>query len=296
MSNPLASIITPAYNAAAFIGDTIRSVLNQSYSHWEMLIIDDGSTDSTVAVVMEFGDTRLRLTQIPHSGIPAVPRNIGLRQAQGEFVAFLDADDTWSPGKLQMVVDAFTSHPGVGIVCHNLHIVREAAVIDTLSHGPAEPEMFKKLLFEGNRLGTSATTARKEVLDRVGSFDERRDFACVEDYDLWLRVALAGVEFYFLPEVLGRYRLHDINASKLLSLERNYANLRSVLTENFRRLPSPSLRERLQHRRSVAHTHYCCALDYLKRHSFYDASVQALKATAVYPPVIIEELLSRVMG
>lgn len=104
----LVSIITPCYNAAAFIGSTIESVLKQTYPHWEMLIVDDCSTDSSADIIKSFADKDCRIryfTTDKSSGSPSLPRNIGLDNSKGEFIAFLDADDLWLQDKLQQQVD-----------------------------------------------------------------------------------------------------------------------------------------------------------------------------------------------
>ena len=104
MQRPLVSIITPTYNSAAFIGATVESVLGQTYQAWEMLIVDDASTDSTKEVIKDYSsaDSRISFFQFDrNSGGPAAPRNFGIHQAKGSLVAFLDSDDLWLPAKLE---------------------------------------------------------------------------------------------------------------------------------------------------------------------------------------------------
>ena len=111
---PLISIITPCYNAAPFIAQTIESVLAQTYPHWEMLIVDDCSTDRSVEVIQAYvnRDSRIKYFKTDHSsGSPSLPRNIGLEQAQGEYIAFLDSDDAWFPSKLEEQVIFMESGP-----------------------------------------------------------------------------------------------------------------------------------------------------------------------------------------
>src|SRR5690606_34933711 len=101
--SPLVTIITPAYNAAAHIASTVQSVRNQTHQDWEMIVVDDASVDSTREVVSELStkDSRIRLISLPRNhGAPATPRNIGIQQARGKWVAFIDADDIWHPQKL----------------------------------------------------------------------------------------------------------------------------------------------------------------------------------------------------
>lgn len=98
------SIITSTYNNAHFISQAIESVLAQTYDNWEMIIVDDGSSDGTEDVVKRFKDSRIHYFSLKHSGTPAISRNIGIRHSSGEFIAFLDADDLWPPQKLEKQV------------------------------------------------------------------------------------------------------------------------------------------------------------------------------------------------
>ena len=104
--SPLISIIMPSFNSSHYIGSAIESVLHQDYSNWELLVVDDCSTDSTIKVVLEFKDERIKLTSLKkNSGSPSKPRNVGLFSAKGEYIAFLDSDDLWLPNKLSTQID-----------------------------------------------------------------------------------------------------------------------------------------------------------------------------------------------
>ncbi len=116
---PLVSIVTPAYNAEKFIRRTIRSVQSQSFSDWEMIVVDDGSKDKTRQIVESFAskDQRIRLIKMPeNSGLAAITRNRGLKEAKGEFIAFLDDDDIWHPRKLEIQLDYFEKNPTAQII------------------------------------------------------------------------------------------------------------------------------------------------------------------------------------
>lgn len=173
------SVIIPAYNAENFIIQAIQSAQSQTHSPLEILVIDDGSTDSTGQVVEEYASSvnpsliPIYLLRQKNSG-PASARNYGARQAKGEWLAFLDADDTFLPEKLEKQM-FYTNNPGVGLVHSRENVPTESVTFDTL--------------WLRNQITNSTTLVRKKAFDRVGGFDEDRALIGVEDYNLWLRLA-----------------------------------------------------------------------------------------------------------
>jgi teichuronic acid biosynthesis glycosyltransferase TuaG len=222
----LVSIIMPAYNAGRYVADSVRSVLAQTYAGWELLVVDDGSTDDTAEVVGRFvaDDPRVRCLKRPNGG-QAAARNTGLGEARGDLVAFLDSDDLWLPGKLEAQL-AVMDKAGADLVYTDGYIFSEDGAEWAEERFYIVPgrvggaEMFR-LLFASNRIGTLSVLVRRERLDAVGLFDEDRAYQNCEDYDLWMRLAKAGATFYGMSEKLMRYRRHaaatTYRASKLLT-------------------------------------------------------------------------------
>ncbi|EMJ96572.1 glycosyltransferase [Leptospira alstonii] len=228
--NPLISVVVPTYNHAHFLKLSLASVVNQTYSNWEAIVIDNHSIDNTDAVVSSFSDSRIRLTKIRNKGVIATSRNKGIQEAKGEWISFLDSDDLWSLNKLERVVSEIQkSKNQVDVVCHNEDMVQfETKERILLTYGPYEENFYRKMLFYGNRLSTSATTVRKNfLLDKNLSFSEIPEFVTVEDYDLWLKLANAKAKFLFLSEVLGEYTIHGSNQSA--SLERHLNHLENLI-------------------------------------------------------------------
>src|SRR5450759_5602253 len=120
---PRFSVIVPTHQAAAFIGRTLQCVLDQTCADFEIVVLDNGSTDGTEAIVRGFGDPRVRYTWQEDSGLPADSRNKAIRQASGEFLAFLDADDWWAPTKLERVSAVLDEEPEPDLVCNDVDIV-----------------------------------------------------------------------------------------------------------------------------------------------------------------------------
>ena len=210
----LVSIIMPAYNAERYVADAIRSVLDQTYRDWELVVVDDGSKDGTAGVVRELAarDARIRLVTRENGG-QAAARNTGIRASRGGLVAFLDADDLWAGEKLELQVRAL-EETGADVLSSNGFVFRdddtsvEAYVLATVPGRTAGAEMFR-LLYAFNRIQIQSVVVRRELLEKVGLFDEDRRYQNCEDYDLWLSLAAAGALFYGMEERLIKYRRHS---------------------------------------------------------------------------------------
>ena len=203
------SIIVPVYNGEEFIGNAIKAVLNQTYADWELIIINDGSTDRTLQEIQKYsaGDSRIKLIDYPNnSGNPASPRNLGLKEARGEFIAFLDADDAFFPNKLSEVLNFFKNNPGADLVCHGEEHLKNNIVVRRDYYGPYTT--YADLLFRGNSLSTSAIVARKSCIDKAGLFSEDPEFVGFEDYDYWMRLAKI-CKIYYFRKILGGYTVGD---------------------------------------------------------------------------------------
>lgn len=213
--SPAVSIVMAAKNYARFLPEAVESVLAQTFADWELLIIDDGSTDATPAVVRPFlADPRIRYTRSDRLG-QSRAKNLGISLARGEFVAFLDADDAWEPAKLEKQLALFQDRPEVGVVYSRRSLVDESGQAlpqsrsTTLPRGRVLAQMFVQ-----NHVCFSSAVVRRIVFSHVGAFDPEWDLAI--DYDLWLRVA-RHCEFDYVDEELVRYRTGHGNLSKKLA-------------------------------------------------------------------------------
>jgi len=198
----------PAYNAALTIRVAIDSVLSQSYVNWELIVIDDFSQDETCKVVKEYNlfDSRIKLVKLDsNSGSPALPRNIGLENAKGEYIAFLDADDLWLPRKLKSQV-AFIQKKKALIVCSGYEVI-DAKGNTIGSFMPPQKNNYEGLM-KHNTIGCLTAFLRKDV------FVETKFPICGhEDYALWLKVLQRTDFVYGMQEVLARYRKLDASVS-----------------------------------------------------------------------------------
>lgn len=231
MKDPLLSVIIPTHNHAHFLPRTINCVRNQTFNDYEVIVVDNGSTDNTRQIIESMEWDKLRYIYQKNSGSAAGSRNTGLRLAKGKYIAFLDSDDIWYASKLAKVMDVFLSDPEIDVICNDEKLRVGDKITSYLKYGPYENSMFEKMLFFGNRLSGSATTVKRELMLKIGGFDESKKYVHVEDYDAWLSLAKLGCRFYFINEPLGEYVLHDSNLS--YEIGRQMHNLRNVLLKQY---------------------------------------------------------------
>jgi glycosyltransferase involved in cell wall biosynthesis len=209
----LVSVIIPAYNAAAYVNDAIRSALQQTWLDREVLVIDDGSSDATPAVVRGFGD-QVRYIRQENAGVAAA-RNRGIGEARGQFIAVLDADDVWLPEKLELQVAELTRDSAiVAVGCGAQLTTHDLKVTATTTPSPASFEDL--LLLRGNGgLGGSAPVMRTDVVRSIGGYDTALSTSA--DLDLAVRLMAAG-RTHTLRAPLFLYRQHGTNMHGSVSL------------------------------------------------------------------------------
>lgn len=280
---PEISVVIGAYNKEKYIGETIQSVLVQTFQDFEIIVVDDGSSDNTKEVVSSFCDGRIKYYYQDNSGLPACGRNKGMMLARGRYIALLDGDDFWQEEKLQKCKKALDEIRDVDLVCHNEAIIHNGKIVRRTSYGPYVDNMYHKLLFGGNCLHTSAVVMRRKVVFDDGfKFSEEKNLLAIEDYEYWLRLS-KRYRFYFLPEMLGYYRVTDTGAY-LSSGESNVANLLSLLDSHFDKIiegKSRGIRNVIRRRRSYVMG--AGGRIYQHKGNFKECKRWYLKAIAEYP-------------
>ncbi len=232
---PIVSVIIPTFNTEQYIAEAIESVLNQSYQDYEVIVVDDGSTDDTPSVLDAYLD-RIRYFYKQNGG-PASARNLGIRHAQGEYIAFLDADDLWFPHKLETQLKVFEDSPGIGLV-HSSRIYfddrnREPERIRARAEQYNSEDAFP-YLFLRNFIGNSTVIVRKTCFEEVGLFDESPEFLGTEDYDMWLRISYR-YPIGYVSTPLSKYRVREGQLSK--NIEKACLNERNVIEKAIRIFP-----------------------------------------------------------
>lgn len=213
-SQPLISVVTPMYNAENFILETINSVLSQTYENWEMIIVDNCSSDNSIEIVKSIQDDRIRLIELDYnSGGPARPRNVGIENSNGEYIAFVDADDLWKSEKLITISKYFYHYD---IIYHSALYFSDDKddTVEVLSMDiKTIDNLYEHLLKKHNIFSTSSMCIKTRVLDNY-KFDEDGSIQGVEDYDLWIRLSKNNYKYAYEKSFLTYYREHSVAYSK----------------------------------------------------------------------------------
>jgi glycosyltransferase involved in cell wall biosynthesis len=277
--NPLVSIVIPSYNYGQFVSEAVESVLAQTYSPIEVIVVDDGSTDNTREVLIErFGD-RIRYIYQENKGLPGA-RNTGIRNATGSFLAFLDADDLWLPTKLEKQMAVMSEKPEVGLVyCSSLRVNTQTGASYTEHCRPDVRGDVRRKVLHRNCIAGSASAAliRRECFDTVGLFDETLRSA--EDWDMWIRLS-RHYQFDFVPEALIQYRMHGSQMSSKLATMSRYQL--EVMERAFREDPIDGGDVALK-QRALAYIHFDAGDGYLALREFAQARKHFLQAIALTP-------------
>jgi glycosyltransferase involved in cell wall biosynthesis len=218
----------PTYNHGAFISDAIKSVINQTFSQWELIVIDNYSIDETESIVRSFNDDRIIYQKFHNDGIIAASRNRALSLAKGKYIAFLDSDDVWYPSKIDKQIKAFKYNTKMVICGTNEEWF------------PIGPGRYLNILFPlrlsysqqllKNQISSSTVMIRYETYKKVGGMDENREIVTIEDYDYWLKILKETPGFaLILPQVLSRYRVHSGMNSQVFDPDEPLKNFQKTL-------------------------------------------------------------------
>lgn len=221
---PKITVFMAAYNVAEYISDSIESVLNQSFEDFELLIVNDGSTDNTVEIINQFTDPRIRLVHNDKNRGLTYTRNVAVKEARGAYIAILDSDDIALDNRLELQYDFFQKHPDVAlcggqgiIIDSNGKLTREKLTV------PAGIDQLKMLLLFNNTYINSSVMYKTAVLIELNGYE---DYAPAEDYELFVRIA-EKYPIANLQETLVQYRVHEHNTSTL-KFEQAKTNIRKI--------------------------------------------------------------------
>ena len=286
--NPRISVVIPSYNRAYCIEKTIDSVLEQKRDDTEIILVDDGSTDNTRELVQNKYGNQVRYIYQENQGIPAA-RNTGIKNAQGDFIAFLDSDDYWYPGKLEKQMALIAEHPEYGLVASRFDKIQCAENIKKTNRPLSYQSRRGKSgwvlndLFQANFIRTSSVMIRRDCFDRVGLFDEKQKQA--QDYDLWLRMA-AEYQVGFINEVLAVYLDNPKGISgdsligrvyRLRALEKSYMK---------QKIPAKLYNFRMAQNYFVLGRHYLRRGDRKKGLSFLPGLIMLRQNNQIKTPII----------
>lgn len=229
---PKISVIIPAYNAELTIKHTIKSVLKQTFTDFEIILINDGSTDRTAEIVREIQDDRIKIFSYQNGGLP-VARNRGIDNATGDYLTFLDADDLWTKDKLEKQLNAFKANPKAGVAYSRVSYIDEQGnFLYNCNPVSFEGNVLKPLLLTNFLINGSNILIRREAIESVGKFDP--DLKSSEDWDYYLRLA-KDYSFAVVPEYQILYRQTSNNMSS--NVERMKQTGYTVLNRAYQKAP-----------------------------------------------------------
>ena len=278
------TVIIPVYNCETYIDETVRSVIEQTERNIEIIVIDDGSTDNTPAILQSLAekDARIKLCSRSNSGKPSIARNTGLRYARGKFICFLDGDDLYNPGKVARGLDVMALYPEIDLVFHDVKYLTQqggevqgtflgAAGFQTMAADYLEevgrrvylsrPKFYNFMSTIITGIHTSSVMIRKERLDREDIWFPE-DLIIGEDIDLWFRLVKGGRVAY-IDEVLSYYRLHEKSITKNVE----GALMGSILahSKNFHRaLDILSMKEKETYRTRISSQYFYLGYHYFR--------------------------------
>ncbi len=253
----LVSVIIPAYNIAEYLSESIDSVLNQTYQHFEVIIVDDGSTDNTADVVNKYVKSQANVKYIHQENKgPGAARNKGIKEAKGEYIAFLDADDIWFPEKVLLQMELFLKLPSISLV-HSDFIYFDRQGTEQQSEFS---ERIKKhfsgdvfyQLFKKNFFMTPTVVIKQEALKDIGLFDEQ--LCMSEDYDLWLRISKSH-KIGYVNTPLAKICKHNDSMTKE-NIEKTYLWVNRVIDKTIKSFPEIEKKLRLNLPYRMAKTHF----------------------------------------
>lgn len=226
MNEPLVSIITPVYNAERFLSDTIKSVQNQTYKNWEILLIDDCSKDNSAQIIKEFQkyDNRIKYIKLKKNSGASVSRNEGIRNAKGRFIAFVDSDDVWKPEKLEIQIK-YMLKENLGFTFTSYRYMKENGEL-TNKIAKAPSKINYNGLLKNTIIGCSTVVIDREIVDYFEMPLVRRG----QDTATWLQILRKEKYAYGIEQDLVNYRLvgESLSSNKIIALKRTWNTYRNV--------------------------------------------------------------------
>lgn len=253
-AEPLVSVIINCYNGEKFICKAIDSVINQTYTNWELIFWDNQSTDSTAKIVKNYNDSRIKYYYAPTHSSLGEARNYALQQAKGEYIGFLDVDDKWLPSLLTEFISVFNDNPNTILVYSNYNCKEGEKLWLANKKGKTGNIQIRKFIKNYNVAISAAIFKSKTLKDEKISFNN--NFSLIEDYDFFIRLSLFG-EVVYLSNPLMEYLYHDNNLSHSYKWPEEFKLLLDLINEgtnSYFRLKD--FRQSIEYRASYAITNY----------------------------------------
>jgi len=273
---PKVSVIIPTYNRSALLRRTVQSVLNQTFTDYEIVIVNNSSTDDTRKMIESLNDQRIKVYDTQNGGIIASSRNMGIKNSQGDYISFLDDDDLWTPDKLEKQAAYLDKNPQFFLVYSPVWTIDENDVKKeflAIKRHPREGDLFEELV-RGNYIPQLTVMIRRVVAEKIGVFNTEPEYRSIEDYDYWLRIA-SRYKIGYINEPLGLYRVHSGGVSKSV----NESLLNQMVLKKYLKDPQGPIREIISERINDL---YCKSAIYNWRTGNRKDANRDLKAYAVW--------------
>ena len=277
------SVITAAYNAEKYIAESIDSVLKQSQSNFEIIVVDDGSTDSTAQIVDSFISKEPRITLIrqKNAGVSAA-RNAGFANSSGKYIAYLDSDDVWKPNHLDLLLSRFEADKNFGIVHGDCEEINEQSLKTDIHYHGHEGYLLNNILMGGKWInGPSGSLVSREAVKAVGGFDT--DLSNGEDLDFFIRIAAMNYQIGRVSEETWFYRMHSNNAHL------NIGSLETDILKIYKKAEGMKLFKNTSFRnKCYSNVYFMLAGSFWSRGNNRIKTIKyLLKSIFTYPPMLI---------
>ena len=228
------SVIIPVYNGGKFIQRALQSVKSQTYKNYEIIVVDNSSTDNTSSLLKRFvnDNPKLNITIITQNNLGVGgARNTGIRHALGDIIALLDCDDTWYSNKLEETAEEYENIPSASLIYHYQNVIKNGRVVRVFDDS-REGNIYDYLVYGRNCIPVSTVTFKRSLISKIGYFKENLANT-VEDYDMWLRMCKTKATVSCIMEVLGECHVHDTNLSH--NIKAMMSAEKDLITSHFRK-------------------------------------------------------------
>jgi len=276
MHVPKVSVILPCYNGDKFIRETLESALYQTYNDIEIIVVDDGSTDDSKAIIKSFSDPCIKYFYKENEGV-SVARNHGIRFSKGKYIAFLDSDDLWLPEKIELQLKEIERQKDIYFVCSGFYLIDSRGQVLDKIKVKNSTNILKDLLLDGNIIGPpSSVLVKREVFKSIGDFDPFLSTSA--DWDLWIRIA-QRYPLAYIDKPLIKYRIHEAGMHHNIRVFEN--DVSKTLYKFFNSL---SLNDEFGtiRKRAMANAYMVIAKSYFKKGNLRNSEIIS-RATVLYP-------------
>lgn len=267
------SIILPTYNCK-YLETAINSVINQNYVNWELIVIDNGSSNEALKIIEKKENKKIRYFRIKNKGVIGKSRNFGIKKSKFSWIAFLDSDDFWYKTKLSEIRKKILLTKGE-FFYHNMHILSNSKNLINKKlyryHKKSFDSKFDDLIINGNDIIQSSVVLKKELIKKAGYLSEKRDLIAWEDFDLWLRVSKITNKFYLINKCLGKYFISDDKKTKH---ERFLKNIKSFKKKFYKDIKKIMKKNEMS---KIWWINYAEGLDYYNKGKYFKAKQKLSK-------------------